>query len=258
MPPPSLRPSLRRAAAYSLQGALCTLVPIPFLDDLLMRQTRRRLVRDAAARHQVTLRREEVAVLSQTRDRSFWGCVGFTASLLVRIPLRFLRRLLRTILFFLAARDATAAATRLFHESVLLDLALEAWPEVAASSSAAAGDSAVLRLRAAMDRTWLEVDPRPIRQAVRTTLAGSWSLLRSTARALGRQTRRLARKAPEEAEVAAGVDMENIVPAPLLDRLAVALSHEGAYLQGLAERFRRHWPAARTDSGGGSPGSASI
>lgn len=237
------QPSLRRAAAYALQGALCTLVPVPFLDDLLMRRTRRRLVQEAARRHAVALGPGEVAVLSQTRDRSFWGCLGFTASLIVRLPLKLLRRLFRTILFFLAVRDATTAATRLFHESVLLELGLSTWPGAISGEVAA---SPARQLRSAMDRTWIEVDPRPIRQTVRGTLRGSWSLVRGAARTLGRTARATIGRRREHSEPSA----ESALPAPLLDRLAVALSHEGAYLSDLTARFRSHWPGTEAP---GSP-----
>lgn len=236
------QPSLRRAAAYALQGALCTLVPIPFLDDLLMRRTRRRLVREVARHHAVALHGNEVATLSQTRAQSFWGCVGFAASLVVRFPLKLLRRLFRTLLFFLAVRDATSAATRLFHESILLELGLEAWPgespvEISAQTTGPAAPAQ--RLRAAIDRTWTEVDPRPIRQTVRATLRGSWSLVRSAARGFARTARATVGRARRESEV----DVERALPSPLLDRLATELSHEGPYLSDLARRFRRHWPA---------------
>jgi hypothetical protein len=196
-------------------------------------------VAETARRHAVALRREEVATLSQTREPSLWGCIGFAVSLLVRLPLELLRRFFRTVLFFLAVRDATSAATRLFHESVLLELGLEAWPGAPAAAMPNREDTGARpaeRLREAIDRTWSEVDPRPIRQTVRTTLRGGWSRLRDAARTLARKVRGASRKSE------LGIETESALPGPLLDRLAVALSHEGAYLSDLKARFLRHWP----------------
>lgn len=231
-------PSLKRAARFALGGAVCALVPIPLLDDLLLARTRRRLVREVAKSCSVSLTRDQVYILAESPRKGFWGCgAGVLFSIFVRLPLKLLRRILRTVLFFLAARDASAKATKMFHESYLLELGIGELRKESRGGPITE-DRAVL-LRTAISATWNEIDPSPIRQTVSKVLQSSLSGLRGAGRSLARATRRRGRsEEPPMTESASGEETK-----PILDRLIRALSVEDEYVAELGRVFQSKWSA---------------
>jgi hypothetical protein len=194
----ALPPWLRRLAFWSTASALAAVVPVPFLDDHLVRVTRRSMVRELARERGLVLHESEVVWLAGARRRFDWGCaIALAVALTVKTAYLLVRRFFRSIFFWLAIKDASSAASFTFHEGFLLRQALadleagasptprEAPPTVREAPQTTPR-AEVLRLRAVVERVVAEVDPRPLRQAFRGALRGSSWLLRATARRLRR------------------------------------------------------------------------
>ena len=61
---PAVPPWFRAVVWDSLLGGLCPLLPIPFLDDLILARMRRRMVEHLATRWQIALTPPQLALLS--------------------------------------------------------------------------------------------------------------------------------------------------------------------------------------------------
>jgi hypothetical protein len=242
--PPSRRPAasegqpsaLGRLAFWSAASALAALVPVPFLDDHLVRVTRRSMVRELGRERGLALNENEVRLLAGRGPGLRFGCTfGLAIALAVKGALLVVRRIFRSLFFWLAIRDASNAASFTFHEGFLLRRALA---ELSVAGARPAGPAApagpeVQRLRACVERVIADVDPRPVRQAFRRALRGSYRLARRTARRL----QRLLLGVREEAGEAR--TLEEAVPPTLVDRLGRALDAQGPYLEDLTRRIER-------------------
>jgi hypothetical protein len=225
-------PGFRGLALHSAMSGLCPLVPLPFLDDWALDSVRRRMVRDVLRRQGLEPSRDELDVLSGTRERR-GGCLWtLFRGLVLRLP----RRTFRRLLVFLAVKDCADRASETFHEGYLLSVAV-ARGELADGS----GESA-RRVRRALRSTCAEIDPRPLNQALLRVFRARGALLREPASALGRalrKARRAVRRGPtarEELTDAALAAQEPLL-APLVDGLARALWHEQGYLEALRQRL---------------------
>jgi hypothetical protein len=230
-------PGLGRLAFWSATSALAALVPVPFLDDHLVRVTRRRMVRELARERGVALRENEVRLLAGLGRSLDSGCViALLITLTVRTALALVRRLFRTLFFWLALKDASTAASFTFHEGFLLRRALrELQPQSLWAPPAGVAEppprAEVQRLRDVVERVVAEIDPRPLTQAFRGALRGSSWLLRGTVRRI----RRVLLGVREEEATARTLEQE--VPASLVERFNRALSAQGAYLEDVYRRI---------------------
>jgi hypothetical protein len=238
----ALPPWLRRLAFWSAASALAAIVPVPFLDDHLVRVTRRSMVRELARERGLVLPESEVVWLAGARRRFDWGCaIALVVALTVKTAYLIVRRFFRSIFFWLAIKDASNTASFTFHEGFLLRQALAdlegaaSTPPEAPPTHRAAPQTTpraeVLRLRGVVERVVAEVDPRPLRQAFRGALRGSTWLLRATARRL----KRLLLGIREEEATAR--TLEEVVPSTLVERLGRALLAQSAYLEYLTRRM---------------------
>jgi hypothetical protein len=204
------------------------LVPIPFLDDHMVRVSRRRMVREMALDQGVALDDAALRVLSGTARRGNWGCLlGAALAMTFKVVAKLLRRVVRSLLFWLAIKDASDAASRTFHEGFLLHAGLTETP----GAPLAATELNVAQLRLDLEAVCREVDTRPVQKAVKGALRGSWRLLRAGARRLARRERRA--KGAEHGEV-----LEQEIPGELVDRISSTLSAQRGYLLDLEARFR--------------------
>jgi hypothetical protein len=105
-------------APYALIAALCSLVPLPFLDDIARRQVMRAAY--ASIAHELGQPQPEAALVALTRSKR---------SLLVGCFLGILwwpiRKLFRTVVFFLAAKDFVDQAGEAAVRGLLVHRALE-------------------------------------------------------------------------------------------------------------------------------------
>ena len=226
---------------HSVLVGLTPLVPVPILDDRLRSYFERRLTREIALRHGITLGEDDLRMVGEGPGQDFWAELRRGALLL---PVRLL---LRKVFLFLNVKRASDAASTTYNRGYLLDVALAA--------KAHPPHRRAEELRAAIDATLADTPHSPIGTAVR---------LRSRARkrCCGRRSpgswpssRRLG-GAREDVDLAQAVGAEERdVFAALVARFREAV--EGvpdAHFQALEERLlaRTRSPSAATEAEGGA------
>jgi hypothetical protein len=224
-------------------SGLAAIVPVPFLDEHLVRVTRRRMVLELAQRRELVLPPPVVHHLSGTESATAWGClVGVLFAATFKITVKILRRLFRTILFWLTIKDASDAASKTFHEGFLLSLGLGSLETVSALQDPTDPLHAEVRaLRTRVERVTQEVDTRPMQKMIRSAFRGSRGVLRRAARVLARTEPRRD-DAERQAEIlVAEIESEQGLAA-LTSRLGSLFSTESAYFADLVRRFERTDP----------------
>jgi hypothetical protein len=149
---------------------LTPLVPVPILDDRLRAYFLRRLAREIARLHGVTLAEVDVRVVGEGPGDDLWAELKRGALLL---PVRLL---LRKVFLFLNVKRASDHASAAYHRGYLLDVALAAKEHPPRRRSE--------DLRAAIDATLEDTPHSPIGAAVRLSFEGSKALLRQALSAL--------------------------------------------------------------------------
>lgn len=240
--------SLGRLVFHSLCSAASAVVPVPLLDDHLVKLTRRRMVREIAADHQLCLSDSGLAVLSGTEPKPLGcGCVlGLVVSLAFKIITKIVRRVFRTILFWLLIKDAADAASETFHEGYLIR-------GVLSSNSAQSKDkdrvlegksnygeplasAEVQRLRAPVDGALAQIESRALNHLFRGILSGSRRLLLAVARTLGRLTG--LRRETDAGEETLERELEDAIPESLIDSVAASIGDQPEYLRHLDQLLR--------------------
>ncbi|MBZ0111741.1 MAG: hypothetical protein K8J08_04705 [Thermoanaerobaculia bacterium] len=238
-------PWFRDVVWESLLGGLCPLIPIPFVDDLALSWTRRRLISRIAARHQVSL--------TPTRTRRLAGRGGSFSCLmlLVKIVIYPLRKILRKLLYFLSIKDAVDTFSLLFHQGYLFERALELTiPPEPSRSAKTHGQSLpeahLDRIESAVWGTLDSIDTKPLLRVLAGVFRGSRDSLRAAVSWISR--RALSRKAFRRAE-AEGLDSEKLAQespetSQLMDRLLTTLWGEQDYRERLTAALAARLAAA--------------
>jgi len=236
----NLQAELRRVSYWSVASGLAAAVPVPFLDDHLVRLARRRMVAELAQRHGLELTAAEVHHLSGTERKSTWGClVGVLIGALFKVTVKLLRRLFRTLLFWLTLKDASDAASKTFHEGFLLHHGLDSLatrPGLRDPDDPL--DEKVRALRARIDRVTREVDTRPMQKMIRTAFRSSRGVLRRAARVLARTEPRRDGNDRQAEILVSEIESEQGL-GTLISRLGSLFSTEDDYFADLVRRFER-------------------
>lgn len=243
---------LPRLVFHALSSAVCAVVPVPFLDDHLVKLTRRRMTRELASAHGFDLGSRELVVLSGTEARGLgWGCfVGLLISLSVKIVVKILRRIFRTILFWLLVKDAANAASRTFHEGYLLDGMLRRAEQ---DKARAHGEPVIRAMRSHVEAVIDQVDTSALTGGFRMAMRGTRSALSSGARRLSSLIG-LRREADDGAQ-RLEEEIADTIPGSWVERATAMLQREGDYLHRLDEllaeqvyRAKHPTPRPETDS----------
>lgn len=119
----------RRARAWriilghSLVAALCPLIPVPFLDDLILTRLHRRMSRALFALYGIKLSRKGRRILSDTPSHFFKGLLGRLVGKLIWAPLKYIaQKAVSKVLFFKACSDI---ASLFLHDGWLMTYALD-------------------------------------------------------------------------------------------------------------------------------------
>lgn len=195
---PATQPLLSQGA---LLAGLTRLVPVPFLDDVLLRAARARMMRGLFRAHG----REPELAAAGPLYRDPWTCGGIVLWVLLfplRVAFTLLKKLLKTLFFVLALREA---ALVIGHELMLgraVDRALRAGALPPAGPGPHGPGSplwqAAERQRAAFELAFAGSDRRVLWQLVLSLLRGARDLGGWGADAV----RRLVRRRPAEGEAA--------------------------------------------------------
>lgn len=210
---------------HSVLVGLTPLVPVPILDDRLRAYFERRLAREIAALHGLTLGEDDLRVVGEGPGQDFWAELRRGALLL---PVRLL---LRKVFLVLNVKRASDAASTTYNRGYLLDVALAAKEH---PPHRRAED-----VRAAIDATLVDTPHSPIGTAVRLSFEGSKALLRQALSAFVAVLKRLG-GAADEVDLARAVreSDEGGVFAALVDRVREAVANVPAsHFQALEERL---------------------
>jgi uncharacterized protein (DUF697 family) len=203
---------------HAILAGLCPLIPIPFVDDLVLVQVRKRMVREVADKLGRSLEEPDVAVLSGAAQLEpgrgcVAGCLVVGAKITVSLVLRFFKK----VVVFLTLKEAVDKASLAFYEGVLLHHALTSHGAVLRQDDER--QAGARRMRRAVVKALRDVELRPIQRIVAGIFQGSKDALAEGAKILAR-----GRTRATEAE--GGVE----VPLPVAE--------EAAALSGLTERLR--------------------
>ncbi len=237
-------PGLRSLVTYSLFVGLCSLIPIPFLDDWASKVLRRRTVLHLCRAQEVAVSEEEVKILAHGDPRfEVGGCLkgcflGAFMRTFFYVVRKIFTKLFRTLLFFLTLRDVLNSFSRSFHEGYLLrhGLSLGVLPSGPESSyPQPVGDNLrpqVVSLRQAIVAAYKASDHGPLTRVARTVLAGSRGLLRHLRSSLTGLLRRLRRRGASDAAVEERIRQESEAKlGGLIDSLTREISKETGYLK---------------------------
>lgn len=168
---PKASPLLQR----TLMTGICSMVPVPFLDDLLITKTRKGLVHRILRDHSLKIPVSELETYYAGFSR---GCLIRTVGLVFTVIRKVLRKILRTVFFFLAIRRATLEMTETFLLGRTLDRCIQ--------SGLLDGDSLdrqnVEAMRTAFESANRRSDLRMFAGAMRSawvSIAGNRSVVRS-------------------------------------------------------------------------------
>lgn len=162
-------PGMRSILAYSLVAGLLPLIPVPFVDDLIIGLMRRRMLR-GLFRPQVQLSRPQVKALTRRPMGCLWGCLLFPILFVVK-------RLFRKIIYVLAIKACVDTASTLLHEGLLVRYALRSG--LVSHLDLQRDETRSLEvLNEAVHRSLEETDPKPITQVIRRAWRGGRMLLR--------------------------------------------------------------------------------
>lgn len=221
--------SLRIIAAHSALAGLCPLIPMPYVDDLVIRRVARRMCSDLYAAHDLSLTSSGERVL--TDAPSVW--LRGAATSVALFPLR---RLLRKVVYLLAIRDCAAVASSVFHDGWLLAHLLEHGRPAGKHGPSLEDTRYLQKVRQAMLRTYKDIDPAPLKRALLGAFAGARVGVEHAIEAI--QRRRRGSEAVHAPDVEGGAHDSSI--EPLASRMLAAAMSQWKYLDALEQEFRRH------------------
>ncbi|MDO9022069.1 MAG: hypothetical protein Q8S73_40505 [Deltaproteobacteria bacterium] len=207
---------------------LTPLIPIPLLDDAVKAAIERRLVRQLAALHGVSLSDDAVSALANDPGD---GLLLGVAKGIVTFPFKLI---FRKLFIVAEVKRASDEASLCYHRGLLLDLAF------ASRAVAPVGPKPPAEVRAAVERACAEVSVSPLGRVIGGVFEGSKGALEAVGRDLLARIgagRRAPTRASVDDAVEAGAAAERRV-ASLVERLraAVATVPESHFIA-LEDRF---------------------
>lgn len=154
---PRISPTdLRIVVAHSAIAGLCPLIPLPYVDDLLVRRITRRMHRRLFAAHGHELTRPGAAALTAA------GPSGWLRGAATSVALFPIKRVIRKLVVVLAIKDCGDTAAAVFHDGWLVASLLEHPTQ----SGTPTDPRDLRRVRKQMLGTYADIDPSPLRRAL--------------------------------------------------------------------------------------------
>jgi hypothetical protein len=184
-------PWFQAVSFNAVLGAVCPLVPVPFVDDILVGQVKKRMTRGLAQELGVHLSEPQIAVLAGVVDLApggglLRGCLGASG----KLGLALLKSIFTKLVFVLAFKKSVDAADEIFREGVLLHYALTKHRGLLPENGADDDLQARARhLRKAIDLALGDVPSGAIRLVVDGVLRGAHQALFEAARVVARAWR---------------------------------------------------------------------
>ena len=232
-----LPPLMGRVAFLAVASGLTPLIPVPFLDDYALKQTREGMVRQILKDKGLPAPDKAVGVLAGSHVNTTLS--GHVKSFLKAVVLFPVQKVFRKVFFVLWVKDCVDMASASLHHGYLLTHAVERGDLDAGSLT---GDQP-MRVHDAIVAACAELDSRPINQILRRLFASSRVLMAEATRAFFNPKNRGPRtpEAEESAEVKS-----------LTDKLLAALWEERGYFISLQQHYDKHLKATPVRKASGS------
>jgi hypothetical protein len=248
-------PRLQNVAFHAVAAGLTSLVPVPLLDDVLVRRVRQQLVRSVLGARGEGVAESTVEVLAGAPPAAEPG--GRVEGVLKGAALRSaqwvadrtlekglrkaVKKAARRVALVLTVKECVDLASGCLHHGWLLQHAVARGD---LDPARLARKAHVLQVHAAIHAACAEVDPRPVEQLLRRSRAGARVLRAFSAQALAAWRRR----GPRQEQ---GGPPQDRGQGPEATRLRTALLEacweEEGYFQSLARRYERHLEAGAPD-----------
>jgi hypothetical protein len=231
-----LPPLLGRVAFLAVASGLTPLIPVPFLDDYALRQTREGMVRQILREHGLPAPDKAVGVLAGSHvGTSLGGAVkGFFKGVLL-FPVQ---KIFRKVFFVLWVKDCVDMASLSLHHGFLLTHAVARGDLDAASLN---GDMPG-KVHDAIVAACAQVDSRPINQILRRLFASSRLLMAEATRAFFSPKN----PGPRTPEAEGSAEVKS-----LTDRLLAELWEERGYFTALQAHYDKHLKAGPAQAASG-------
>lgn len=232
--------ALASVVTYSVLGGLCPLIPVPFIDDIILGFIKRRMVETLLMLHGHKPVSKQVKALSREPGGCPLGCLWAV----VVYPLT---KILKKVFYFLSIKGCVDVASTMLHRGYLLHHVLS---NGIVSDKNLADQASLVRVQDAILAACKEVDPRPINQVLKRIFGASKVLMRGAARGMWGMFRRERAKDPSREEfMGRALDKAEKEQATGLrkvfqDLQAEIWTQEG-YLKDLVAHFERHYASSK-------------
>lgn len=108
---PSPKLPVQNLIRSTVMSGLCSIVPVPFLDDVLLKRVRRGLVHRLLEAHGSDLNLESIKPVYAGPSR---GCLATVVGLVFSAIKKLIKKLVKTVFFFLAIRSAALEMVETF------------------------------------------------------------------------------------------------------------------------------------------------
>lgn len=234
--------ALRRVLLYGVLAGLCPLIPIPFIDDVIIGKLRKRMIEGQLAAAGLEPGRMQVNLITYIEPEiRLMGC-------LFGVVWTVLKKIFRKIVFLFALKDCVDHASRMVHHGWLVQYAITTG--ILGAHTFEAGNDAIKLVRDSVLHASDDLDTRPFNQALKRIFRGSGALMRTAAGALGRLLRAggANRRQPDTVEAALdAIEVREIGEVErILDEVVRAMGGQRSYMLHLEQAFEETYERLRT------------
>jgi hypothetical protein len=244
--------ALRRVMLYGVLAGLCPLIPIPFIDDVIIGKLRKRMISGQLEAAGLDPGRMQVNLITYIEPEiKLLGCLFGVAWMVIK-------KIFRKIVFLFALKDCVDHASRMVHHGWLVQYAITTG--TLSQHTFDQGNDAIKLVRDSVLHASDHLDTRPFNQALKRIFRGSGALMRSSAGALGRMLTAggARRREPDTVEAALdAIEVRQIGEVErILDEVVRAMGGQRSYMLHLEQAFDatheklRAQPARRTGEAG--------
>ena len=218
---------MRLILLSSVAGGLTALLPVPFVDDMLIRRIHRRMNRELLEAHGVQVPTKKSRLLSETESSFFGGLF----SRMVMFPVK---RILKKVLFVFSIKGAADVSAAIFHDGWLLSRGLTQG-YIDTHRLGQAEEAYMRQIRAAQMQTYREIDTKPLSLLLGKAYEGAQDLVMNAIGTLKSMTQdaetrqEMAQQAAFEADV-----------AQVADRIDPERDLDQSYMRSLEHTFKGH------------------
>lgn len=168
--------ALRTVSTYAAIAGLMPLIPVPFIDDVLIERIHRGLYQKLCNQYDFFLKIDDVKRLTARQSNIISGVLKGA----ILYPIK---KILRKVFYILAIKSCADVGAAVFHEGWLMARALE--QDYISKDQLANGDEATIeKLGQAISDAHSRVDPKVTQQIMRTAFGVGRQVVRPIAKSL--------------------------------------------------------------------------